>query len=78
VHAFFGMLETNNDINVLDTSPILHDYLLSEVKDLNFNVNGQHYPSYYLVTKSIYSVWNIFVQTIIQPQEEQKNHFTKM
>jgi hypothetical protein len=77
-HGFFGMSGTNNDINVLDNSPVLHDYLSSEAKDLSFNVNGQHYPGYYLLTDSIYPKWNIFVQTIIQPQDEKKKHFAKM
>jgi hypothetical protein len=45
-HAFFGMSGTNNNINVLDNSLVLPDYLSSEAKDLSFNVNGQYYPGY--------------------------------
>jgi hypothetical protein len=77
-HVFFYMPRTNNDINVLDNSLVLHDYLLSEAKDVSFNVNGQHYPGYYLLTDSIYPIWNIFVQTIFQQQDEKKKHFAKM
>jgi hypothetical protein len=38
--CFFGMLGTNNDIIVLDSSHVLHNYLSSEAKDLSFNMNG--------------------------------------
>ena len=35
-HAIFGMSGTNNDITVLDNSPLLHNYLENQVHDLQF------------------------------------------
>jgi len=34
--AFFGMTRTNNDINALDRSLVMHDYLHNQIHGLNF------------------------------------------
>ena len=63
------MSGTNNDINVLDSSPLLHNYLENQVHDLQFEVNGNSHRGYYLLTNSIYPQWAIFVQTIHRAQK---------
>jgi hypothetical protein len=39
-HVFFGLPGSNNDINVLDRSPSIHNMLTSEATDMRFVVNG--------------------------------------
>ena len=53
-HAFFGFLGDNNDINVLDRSPLVLNLLKSEGHDMTFYVNGHEYPRFYLLTDGIY------------------------
>ena len=72
------MSGTNNDIDVLDSSPVLHNYLENQVHDLQFEVNGNSHRGYYLLTDSIYPPWAIFVQTLHGAQEQKKAHFAKM
>jgi hypothetical protein len=77
-HSFFGLPGGNNDINILDRSPIVRDMLSGDGRHLNFMVNGYVYPHYYLLMDGIYPPWACFVQTIHEAQEEKKNHFAKM
>jgi hypothetical protein len=50
----FGISWTNNDINVLDKSPILCNYLNKEVSSLIFIIKKRTYPSNYLLTDFVY------------------------
>jgi hypothetical protein len=45
---------------------------------MNFIVNGNTYPKYYLLDDGIYHQWSIFVQTIHESQGEKRKHFSKM
>jgi len=72
------MFGTNNDINVLDSSPVLHDYLTNQAHDLNFELNGHYYRGYYLLINLIYLPWSICVQTLHGTKEPKKAHFAKM
>jgi hypothetical protein len=53
-HAFFGLHGGNNDINVLDRSPLMANLLGGEGSDMTFQVNGHVYSRYYLLTDGIY------------------------
>ena len=53
-HIFFGIPGSNNDVNVLDRSPLIHNMLTSEASDMTFEVNGQEYKRYYLLADGIY------------------------
>jgi hypothetical protein len=77
-HSFFGMPGSNNDINVLDRSPFVNDMLRGPSQDLSFIVNGKEYPRYYLLADGIYPAWSCFVQTIHEPGDEKRAHFSKM
>ena len=48
--AFFGLPGSNNDVNVLDRSPLVHNMLSSEACDMHFVVNGRQHNCYYLLT----------------------------
>ena len=67
-HSFFGLPGGNNDINVLDRSPIVRYMLSGDGRHLNFTVNGNVYPRYYLLMDGIYPPWACFVQTIHKAQ----------
>ena len=77
-HANFGVPRANNDINVLQRSPLVANYLRGESQGMSFEVNGNRYPQYYLLTDGIYPKWSIFIQTIHDPQGEKRQHYAKM
>jgi len=67
-HVFFGLLRGNNDINVLDRSPLVLNMLKGYVTSLSFIINVTTYVlRYYLLTNGIYPKWACFVQTIHEP-----------
>jgi hypothetical protein len=76
-HVFFGLPGSNNDLNVLDRSPLIHNMLTSEARDMHFVVNGCDYDRYYLLTDGIYPEWSCFIQSIHLPQDEKRIHFAK-
>jgi hypothetical protein len=77
-HAFFGMSGSNNDVNMLDRSPLVTNMLQGPSKDLTFNVNRNQHSRYYLLVDGIYPQWSCFVQTIHSPQDEKRAHYSKM
>ena len=76
-HIYFGLPGSNNDLNVLDQSLLIHDLLTSAVCDMTFEVNGQVYNRYYLLADGIYPQWSCFVQSIHNPVDEKKKHFAQ-
>jgi hypothetical protein len=74
-HAFFGLPGSNNDLNVLDRSPLVRNLLASPAEGISFMVNNTQYPRYYLLADGIYPKWSIFVQTIHNPQGKKRQHF---
>jgi hypothetical protein len=45
---------SNNDVNVLNRSPLVTDMLWGPSEDLTFTVNGNQYSRYYLLADGIY------------------------
>ena len=76
-HIFFGLPGSNNDLNVLDRSPLVHNMLTSEASEFTFEVNGKEYNRYYLLADGIYPQWSCFVQSIHEPGDEKRKHFAK-
>jgi hypothetical protein len=76
-HIYFGLPGSNNDLNVLDRSPLIHDLLSGAACNMIFEVNGQVYNRYYLLADGIYPQWSCFVQSIHNPEDEKKKHFAK-
>jgi hypothetical protein len=68
----------NNDVNVLDRSPLISNFLRGNGSDMHFTVNGNVYNRYYLLVDGIYPQWSCFVQPIHAPQGEKLEHYTKM
>jgi hypothetical protein len=44
----------NNDINLLDCSPLIANFLEGHGQDMSFEVNGHRYPYNYLLAGGIY------------------------
>ena len=76
-HIYFGLHGSNNDLNVLDRSPLIRDLLSGAACDMTFKVNGQVDNRYYLLADGIYLQWSCFVQNIHNPQDEKMKHFAK-
>jgi hypothetical protein len=52
---------------MLDRSQLITNLLQGPAQDMDFVVNGNTYPKYYLCANGIYFQWSIFVQTIHEP-----------
>jgi hypothetical protein len=76
-HAFFGLPRFNDDVYILDWSPLVHNMLTSKARDMYFIVNGCENDRYYLFTNDIYLEWACFVQSINLPLDDKQSHFTK-
>jgi hypothetical protein len=76
-HAYFGIPDVNNDVNMLDRSPLVAEFLGGQSQGMTFTVNRNIYPRYYLLTYGIYPQWACFVQTIHEPEDEKKAHYAK-
>lgn len=69
-HAFFGTPGSNNDINVLNRSPLFTEVLQGRAPEVQFMVNGTEYNMGYYLADGIYPEWATFVKTIQLPQCE--------
>ena len=76
-HAFFGVAGSNNDINVLDRSPVFDEVLQGHAPEVNYTINGNHYNKGYYLTDGIYPEWATFVKTIPRPQNDKRKLFSK-
>jgi hypothetical protein len=76
-HAFFGLPGSNNDVNVLDRSPLVYNMLTSAARNMHYVVNGCEYDRYYLLTDGSYPKWSCFIQSIHMPQDEKRAHFAE-
>jgi hypothetical protein len=63
---------------MLDRSPLITNLLQGPTQDMDFVVNGNTYLKYYLFANGIYLQWNIFDQTIHEPQGNKRQCFSKM
>jgi hypothetical protein len=62
-HAFFGPAGCNNDINVLNQSPLFTKVLTGKAPRIPFWVNGHQYKRGYYLADGIYPNWSAFVKT---------------
>nr|GEX47833.1 protein ALP1-like isoform X1 [Tanacetum cinerariifolium] len=58
-HAFYGIAAANNDINVLDNSPLFDDLLDDLAPVVPYVVNGVDYRNGYYLADGIYPEWAI-------------------
>ena len=69
-HSYFGVAGANNDINVLNHSPLFIQALKGEAPQVHFSVNGKQYNNGYYLTNGIYLQWAAFVKSIAAPQSD--------
>ncbi|KAL6846224.1 hypothetical protein ACP4OV_023672 [Aristida adscensionis] len=74
-HAFFGVAGSNNDINVLNQSPLFIEVLKGDAPQVQFSVNGREYNTGYYLADGIYPEWAAFMKTIPAPQTEKHQLF---
>ncbi len=53
-HVYFGLLDENNDLNVLDFFPLVANILSGACNEFGFQANGNKYSRYYLLMDGIY------------------------
>nr|XP_051217860.1 uncharacterized protein LOC127335276 [Lolium perenne] len=75
-HAFFGVAGSNNDLNILNQSPLFTDVLRGEAPVVNFTVNGHEYNYGYYLADGIYPSWPVFMKGVTLPQSEKQRVFT--
>ncbi|GKD95381.1 ALP1-like protein isoform X1 [Tanacetum coccineum] len=66
-HVFFGVVGSNNDINVLYQSPLFNDLKTGRASKIPFVANGVSYPSGYYLVDGIYPELAPLVKTIPEP-----------
>ncbi|XP_051207967.2 uncharacterized protein [Lolium perenne] len=77
LRASFGEVAgSNNDINVLNQSPLFTDVLRGEAPIVNFTVNGHEYNYCYYLADDIYPSWTVFMKGVTLPQSEKHRLFT--
>ena len=76
-HAWFGMPGSNNDLNILDRSPLFEDLSHGRAPQVTFTANGKEYTQGYYLADGIYPSWKIFVKTISEPQNPKRQLFSQ-
>ncbi|XP_050111874.1 uncharacterized protein LOC126590462 [Malus sylvestris] len=76
-HAFFGSPESNNDINVLWSSPLFDEVVNGWAPEFRYKVNGNRYELGYYLSDGIYPSWSIFVKSVSLPDSAKKKLFSQ-
>ncbi|GJX16729.1 ALP1-like protein [Tanacetum coccineum] len=69
-HAFFGVVGSDNDINILYQSPLFNDLKIGRAPEIPFVANGVSYPSRYYFVDGIYPELAPLVKTIPEPADD--------
>ena len=77
-HCYIGIPGSNNDVNIVDRSPLMGNLLRGIAPHCQYVVNGVNYEMSYLLVDGIYPNWPIFMKTISQPQGRKRQLYSKM
>lgn len=69
------MAGSNNDITVLDHSPLFNSFVNGQNSVHSFTVNGNVYNHPYYLTDGIYPPWSTLVQSISEPRTTKEKYF---
>ncbi|XP_071714163.1 uncharacterized protein [Rutidosis leptorrhynchoides] len=72
-----GMTGFNNDINVLNQSPLFDALKMGTAPDAPFEVNGNQYTKRYYLADGIYPDWATLIKGMSCPTDEPKIKFTR-
>ncbi|XP_047949319.1 uncharacterized protein LOC125195176 [Salvia hispanica] len=77
--AWKGQFTTgsNNDINVLQSSPLFNDECRGEGPEISFVANGTQYRGGYYLADGIYPRWPVFVKTLRLPAGARRQYFAR-
>ncbi|XP_076944042.1 uncharacterized protein LOC143614506 [Bidens hawaiensis] len=76
-HAFFGMPGANNDVAVINASPIFDRLTDGVSPDISFSTNNVNYEYGYYLVDGIYPEWATLVLTFTYPTDEKRQYFKK-
>lgn len=71
------MARSNNDITVLDHSPLFKSFLNGQNFEHRFEVNGNEYTTPYYLADGIYPQWSTVVQSVSDPRTSKEKYFAK-
>ncbi|GJU82953.1 ALP1-like protein [Tanacetum coccineum] len=77
LHSFFEVAGANNDINVLDNSPLFDDLLNDTAHVVPYVVNGVGYEIGYYLADGIYPQWATFVKSFTVANDVKHAYFKK-
>ncbi|XP_076898267.1 uncharacterized protein LOC143551803 [Bidens hawaiensis] len=70
--AFFGVVGSNNDINVLEQAPVMEGYISNTIPIASFWRNDNHYQGGYYLGDGIYPEYAIIMKTFRDPINEKE------
>ncbi|XP_071727052.1 uncharacterized protein [Rutidosis leptorrhynchoides] len=76
-HAYFGVAGSNNDINVLNQSPLFDSIKNGTAPPTPFTVNGHEYTHGYYLAAGIYPDWATLIKAYSSPTEDLAVKFTR-
>nr|GEV20242.1 protein ALP1-like isoform X1 [Tanacetum cinerariifolium] len=76
-HAFFGIAGANNDLTVLNHSPLFDDLLDDIAPFIPFEVNGVTFQKGYYLADGIYPQWTAFVKSFTVARSERNAVFKR-
>ncbi|XP_047979396.1 uncharacterized protein LOC125221318 [Salvia hispanica] len=71
-YAYFGVVWSNNDINILNSSTLFADQCRGRGPAIEFTANGLRYHMGYYLADGIYPRWPVFVKTISCPIDDRR------
>ncbi|XP_076895578.1 uncharacterized protein LOC143548243 [Bidens hawaiensis] len=76
-HAFFGTPGANNDVAVINASPIFDRLTDGVSPDISFSTNDVNYEYGYYLVDGIYPEWATLVLSFTCPTDEKHQYFKK-
>ncbi|XP_071699050.1 uncharacterized protein [Rutidosis leptorrhynchoides] len=76
-HAYFGMAGSNNDLNVLNASPLFDSLLTDTAPQVPYEIGDVDFDRGYYIADGIYPSWASFVKGFSSVVDAKRKYFTK-